>query len=185
MTDVDTTTPNLGLIKPSFDGRADVRELNQDMDILDAFAGTLDGAVINPMVGPGDLIAGGAAGTPTRLAAGSEGQVLKMVGGAPIWTVVPPDVGFQNPMTSPGDLIRGGTAGACTAVAGGGVPQQVHVERGEQGRQAPMPGAMTHPMPVHGDLARRGAGGTAGQLAVGVGGHVLSVVGGVAAWAAQ
>lgn len=33
----------------------------------------------------GDLIIGGAGGVPVRLAAGEDGQVLKMVSGAPAW----------------------------------------------------------------------------------------------------
>lgn len=39
----------------------------------------------NPMTGVGDLITGGTAGVPTRLAPGSEGTILTMVSGAPAW----------------------------------------------------------------------------------------------------
>lgn len=39
----------------------------------------------NPMTTAGDLIAGGAAGAAQRLAAGTAGQVLTMVSGAPAW----------------------------------------------------------------------------------------------------
>lgn len=39
----------------------------------------------NPMTTAGDVIVGGSSGTPTRLAKGTDGQVLKMVSGAPAW----------------------------------------------------------------------------------------------------
>ncbi|WAG76970.1 DUF2793 domain-containing protein [Metapseudomonas furukawaii] len=47
-----------------------------------AFAG---GGMVNPMTTAGDIITGGASGSPQRLAAGADGKVLKMVGGAPGW----------------------------------------------------------------------------------------------------
>ena len=43
------------------------------------------GGLTNPMTAAGDLIVGGASGTPTRLAAGSATNVLTMVAGAPAW----------------------------------------------------------------------------------------------------
>ncbi|MGH8083880.1 MAG: hypothetical protein ACREPV_01210 [Lysobacter sp.] len=46
---------------------------------------TFLGAMANPMTTAGDLIIGGLAGAAARLAAGTNGQVLKMVGGAPAW----------------------------------------------------------------------------------------------------
>jgi len=45
----------------------------------------LGGGLSNPMTSAGDMIIGGTSGTPQRLAPGSEGQVLKMVSGAPSW----------------------------------------------------------------------------------------------------
>lgn len=44
------------------------------------------GGMTNPMTTSGDLITGGASGAPQRLAAGTDGQVLKVVSGAPAWT---------------------------------------------------------------------------------------------------
>lgn len=43
------------------------------------------GGFANPMTATGDLIAGGSGGAATRLAVGSNGQVLTVVGGAPAW----------------------------------------------------------------------------------------------------
>jgi hypothetical protein len=39
----------------------------------------------NPMTTPGDLIAAGAGGAPTRLAIGTAGQALTVAGGVPTW----------------------------------------------------------------------------------------------------
>lgn len=54
----------------------------------------------NPMTAAGDVIVGGGAGTPTRLAAGAATTVLSIVGGVPAWGPAS-DVSF--PLTSPGD----------------------------------------------------------------------------------
>jgi hypothetical protein len=43
------------------------------------------GGMTNPMTTDGDLIRGVAGGAPVRIAKGSNGQVLKMVGGIPAW----------------------------------------------------------------------------------------------------
>ena len=180
----DTTTPVVGLIKPGFDGRADIREINTDLDLIDARFGTLVGAVINPMTTPGDLIRGGAAGAPTRVPAGTEGQHLVVAAGVPTWTTPPADVGFANPMTSPGDLIRGGTAGAATRVAVGAETQVLTVQGGLPAWVAPVSGGMTNPMTSSGDLIAGGAGGAANRLAVGTNGQVLTVVGASVAWQA-
>lgn len=64
---------------------------------------------INPMTTPGDLIRGDTAGAAARLPVGTNGQVLSVVGGLPVWTT--PVVGFANPMTAAGDLITGGALG--------------------------------------------------------------------------
>lgn len=45
----------------------------------------LDAKATNPMTTAGDLIVAGAAGAPTRLAKGADGQVLKMASGAVGW----------------------------------------------------------------------------------------------------
>lgn len=45
----------------------------------------LNTKVTNPMTTPGDLIVGGAAGAPTRLAIGSAGQVLNVTSGVETW----------------------------------------------------------------------------------------------------
>lgn len=47
---------------------------------------TSSGGMTNPMTTAGDLITGGASGAPGRLGVGTDGQVLKVVSGAPVWT---------------------------------------------------------------------------------------------------
>ena len=46
---------------------------------------TANSILTNPMTAAGDIIYGGTDGVPTRLAAGSNGQYLKLVAGVPVW----------------------------------------------------------------------------------------------------
>lgn len=50
-----------------------------------AFGGGGGGGFANPMTATGDLITGGSGGAAQRLAVGSNGQVLTVVGGVPAW----------------------------------------------------------------------------------------------------
>lgn len=45
----------------------------------------LDSVLTNPMTAAGDIIYGGTSGVPTKLAKGSDGQVLKLASGLPTW----------------------------------------------------------------------------------------------------
>lgn len=51
----------------------------------DSSGGGGDAGMDNPMTAAGDLIVGGASGSPSRLGKGADGQVLKMVSGSPAW----------------------------------------------------------------------------------------------------
>lgn len=82
------------------------------------------GMITNPMTATQDIIVGGAAGTPTRMARGVDSAVLTVVGGVLTW-VVPAAPGMTNPMTTPSDLILGGVAGAPTRLAVGPADGQV------------------------------------------------------------
>ncbi len=74
----------------------------------------------NPMTTAGDIITGGASGTPGRLAVGAEGEVLTVVGGVPGWVApaggvdtslqAAPDTGW----TAAGDGTASITAGVVT-----------------------------------------------------------------------
>lgn len=67
-------------------------------------------ALSNPMTSEDDLIIGGALGTPTRLAKGSNGYVLQVDNstGHLVWAANP--AGFSDPLTTKGDIIARGTA---------------------------------------------------------------------------
>jgi hypothetical protein len=56
-----------------------------DRTIVTIPGGGLGDGMENPMTTAGDLIVGGASGTPMRLAKGTDGQVLKMVAGSLAW----------------------------------------------------------------------------------------------------
>jgi len=62
-------------------------------------------------------ISGTAAIAVTKLATGTNGQVLTVSGGVPTWQT---SAALANPMTAPNDLIVGGTAGAATRLAAPG-----------------------------------------------------------------
>jgi hypothetical protein len=57
-------------------------------DKRQAFADTLSAGMSNPMTTSEDIIKGGASGAATRLAKGSDGQVLGVVAGAVAWTTL-------------------------------------------------------------------------------------------------
>lgn len=48
-------------------------------------SGGAGGGMTNPMTAVGDLISGGTAGAPARVAAGTNGHILTLVGGVPAW----------------------------------------------------------------------------------------------------
>ena len=48
----------------------------------------LDSVLTNPMTAAGDMIYGGASGTPTRLPKGTDDYYLKLVSGVPTWAAV-------------------------------------------------------------------------------------------------
>lgn len=50
-----------------------------------AWASFSGGGMTNPMTTAGDIIIGGSSGTPTRLAAGTDGYVLTLASGSPTW----------------------------------------------------------------------------------------------------
>lgn len=62
------------------------------------------GGMTNPMTTVGDIIIGGSAGAPQRLAAGTDGHVLTLVSGAPAWAA-----GGSSPTTSRFHVHRNGT----------------------------------------------------------------------------
>lgn len=76
-----------------------------------------DGSFVNPMTTQGDLIVGGASGTPSRVAIGTSGKVLKSTGTSVEWA--DESSGMANPMTTSQDIIVGGNSGEPTRLAKG------------------------------------------------------------------
>jgi hypothetical protein len=138
------------------------------------------GLMTNPMTAAGDLIDGGTAGTPQRVAVGANGQVLTVVGGLPAWANSA--AGFSNPMTTAGDVITGGAAGAAQRLGIGAAGQVLSVVSGAPA-WANSPAGFGNPMTAPGDLIRGAIGGTAVRLGAGTNGQVLTVSAGVPAWA--
>jgi len=158
-------------------------------DALGATAGEWDNVkatnaegMDNPMQNPGDLIVGGTGGTATALPIGTEGQVLKVVSGAPAWGA--DTAGMSNPMTTEGDLIVGTTDGEPARIGAGTTGQVLKIGAdGTPGWAADAEG-MSNPMTTAGDIIVGGASGTPDRLGAGTDGNVLTMVNGAPAWAA-
>lgn len=140
--------------------------------VLATDAATVGQILANPMTTVGDTIYGGASGVATRLAAGSNGQVLTLTTGIPSWAT--PVTGFANPMTAIGDLILGTTAGAATNLAIGSTGQVLTVSGGTASWATPV-SRFANPMTTEGDIIAADPGGTAIRLGVGTAGQVLTV----------
>ena len=132
------------------------------------------GGFSNPMTTLGDLITGGGGGTPTRLAVGSNGQILTVSGGVPAWS----GGVLTNPMTTQYDMIVGGVAGAPGRLAAGLTGQFLTATpTGPAWGQGVM-GSL-------GDMMYGQSGGFTGTphvLNIGSNGQVLTVVGASPAW---
>jgi hypothetical protein len=137
-------------------------------------------SLTNPMTTAGDMIVGGTSGTPARLAATTNGFVLTLAAGVPVWSAAPG--GFSNPMTTSGDLILGGASGAAGRLGIGSTGQVLTVSGGTAVWAASASG-FANPMTTAGDLITGGVSGTAGRLGIGNTGDVLTVVSGAPAWA--
>lgn len=149
----------------------------QDLNVVGAISYT--GKFVNPMTASGDLIFGGSSGTPTRLAKGSDGQLLSLSAGIPTWV----NPGMSNPMTASGDLIVGGTSGSPTRLAKGSDGQVLSLSSGTPVWSNPASPGMTNPMSTSGDLIYGGTSGAPTRLAKGTDGQVLKLAAGVPSWA--
>lgn len=88
------------------------------------------GSLTNPMTTAGDIIYGGASGTPTRLGIGTAGQVLKVATGGTTLEWATDATGMTNPMTTAGDIIYGGASGTPTRLGLGTAGQVLKVNSG-------------------------------------------------------
>jgi len=146
-----------------------------------AFAWTaIAPSMSNPMTALGDLIVGGASGTPTRLSIGSDSRVLTVVSGNVAWATLPASI--TNPMTTAEDIIKGGASGTPTRLAVGSNGNILTVVSGAVAWAAPS--TMTNPMTTAEDIIKGGASGTPTRLAVGSNGNILTITAGAVGWAA-
>lgn len=83
----------------------------------------LSAGLSNPMSTLGDIITGGASGTPGRLAVGAEGEVLTVTGGEPVWAAAASSSDITTTTydfsTATGVTLEDGSVGGTAAVAGG------------------------------------------------------------------
>lgn len=142
-------------------------------------AATSASAIAGAITTAGDMVVGNGGGAASRLAVGSNGQVLTVVGGLPAWAAA---TGFVNPMTTAGDLIAGGASGAAQRLAAGTNGYVLTMVSGAPAWSAAAAG-FVNPMTTAGDLISGGTGGAAQRLAGGTDGYVLTMVSGAPAWA--
>jgi len=108
----DTTVHIVGSLKFVDGNQGTNKVLTSDA----AGVATWQNGFINPMTTLGDIIYGGASGTPTRLPIGTNAYVLTVNSGIPSWQ--PASGGFTNPMSAKGDVIQGDTGGTAVRLAG-------------------------------------------------------------------
>jgi hypothetical protein len=119
-------------------------------------------SITNPMTTAEDIIVGGVSGSPVRLAKGTEGYVVKIVGGIVAWAAE--TVGMTNPMTTSGDVVVGGASGAPTRLAKGTDGQTMTMVAGSVAWGAGDHGNLSgnadddHPQYLRVDGARAGTG---------------------------
>lgn len=114
---VDSNDTSPGYLASKLTAGSNVTITNNGTDLE---ISATDTGFANPMTGVGDLIVGGSSGSPTRLAKGYQGQILKVGSSSLEWAA---DVGFVNPMEERGDLIVGTYDGVASRLPIGTVNQ--------------------------------------------------------------
>lgn len=143
-------------------------------------------AMSNPMTASGDLIIGGVAGAPGRLAAGTNGQVLTLAGGVPTWAAAAGGTGVSSITGTSNQISASASTGAVTLSLPASISGLTSVT------STNFVGTLTGNASTSTSIS----GGTAGQLLyqsganvtaklpVGSDGQVLTLSGGLPTWAA-
>ncbi len=139
----------------------------------------LNTKITNPMTAVGDLMIGGTAGAPARLAGGSENDRLTMIGGVPTWHAQ----GFTNPMTTVGDMITGGAAGTPQRLPVGTNGQFLSITSGAQQWRALTKTDIN--LTSAGDLLYIDGSGNMARLPIGGSNQRLTVSAGLPIWQTQ
>lgn len=133
-------------------------------------------ALVNPMSTAADIIVGGTAGAPARLAKGADSQVLTI--DPTTHLIVWKDPTGANPMTTLDDLIIGAASGIPARLAKGTDGQILTVDPSTHHLVWATPAAdvgFANPMTTAGDVILGGSSGTPGRLAKGSDAQVLTI----------
>jgi hypothetical protein len=147
-------------------------------------ASDLPGVLTNPMINQGDLIYGGASGTPTRLEISGPGYYLASNGSNPYWvkgSLTPPVEGHAGKfLYSDGSFAYWATVDSFPEQTGNS--GKYLSTNGSTVSWTTPPTGFANPMIAAGDIIAGLAGGTAGRLSIGSNGQFLGVVGGALTW---
>jgi hypothetical protein len=157
------------------DGAAAIRTLGSSVDTTTK--------ALNPSTTLGDIeYRSATANTNTRLAIGTTGQVLSVVGGVPAWATSDDANAIQNAIVdAKGDIVAASAADTPARLAVGTDNQRLVAASGETTGLKYVSDTQNTVIDVAGDLVYGTAADTLGRLAIGTAGQVLTVNSGATA----
>jgi hypothetical protein len=169
------------LFNPDYNFTVDPDPQDSDEELIQLVVPSTSCALaLNPMTAVADIVVGGTAGIPTRLAKGTADQHLKMngAGTALEWAS---EIATANPMSAAADLIVGGVAGAPARLAKGTAGQALCMD----GTATAAAWTTINPMSAAADIIVGGVSGAVARLAKGAAGQALVMNSGATAqeWA--
>ena len=160
------------------DGAAAIRTLGSSIDTTTK--------ALNPSTTLGDIeYRSSTANTNTRLAIGTNGQVLTVAGGVPTWATSDDANAIQNTIVdAKGDIVAASASDTPARLAVGTDNQRLVAASGEATGLKYVSDTQNTVIDAAGDLLYGTAADTLGRLAIGSTGNVLTVAGGVPTWSA-
>ena len=157
------------------DGAAAIRTLGSSVDTTTK--------ALNPSTTLGDIeYRSATANTNTRLAIGTTGQVLSVVGGVPAWATSDDANAIQNAIVdAKGDIVAASAADTPARLAVGTDNQRLVAASGEAAGLKYVSDSQNTVVDAAGDLVYGTAADTLGRLAIGTAGQVLKVNSGATA----